>query len=230
MSVLEFENVHKSLGGHPILNGVDLKLQKGEVIAIVGPSGSGKSTVLRCANRLHDPDEGAIKFDGANVDGLDARQLRSQVGMVFQDSAMFPGTVRENISFGLTVRGVDDPRVVAKAVAKAAKVAAVSRRHLDRSASKLSGGEKQRVAIARALAIGPEVLLLDEPTSEIDPKRLRHIEDALVSMAREGKTSFLWVTHSADQARRVGDRIANLVDGRITQIAQPDEFDWGVAY
>jgi len=202
-----------------------VKVGKGEVVAIVGPSGGGKTTVLRCANRLHDPDAGTVRFDGADPAGMDARELRGQVGMVFQESAMFPGTVRDNIVYGLTIRGVEDSRVLQKAVAGAAKAAAVPRALLDRKADKLSGGEKQRVAIARALAISPEVLLLDEPTSEIDPKRLRQIEKALVAMTRERGASLLWVTHSAGQARRVGDRIANLRDGVITQTSSPDDFD-----
>jgi len=230
LTLLEFEGVRKSLGGKKVLRGVDLKVGKGEVVAIVGPSGGGKTTVLRCANRLHDPDAGTVRFDGADTAGMDARELRGQVGMVFQESAMFPGTVRDNIVYGLTIRGVEDSRVLQKAVAGAAKAAAVPRALLGRKANKLSGGEKQRVAIARALAISPEVLLLDEPTSEIDPKRLRQIEKALVAMTRERGASLLWVTHSAGQARRVGDRIANLRDGVITQISSPDDFDWEVAY
>jgi len=230
LTLLEFEGVRKSLGGKKVLRGVDLKVGKGEVVAVVGPSGGGKTTVLRCANRLHDPDAGTVLFDGADASGMDARDLRQKVGMVFQESAMFPGTVRDNIVYGLMIRGVEDPRVLSKAVAGAAKAASVPRSLLVRNAAKLSGGEKQRVAIARALAIRPEVLLLDEPTSEIDPKRLRHIERALVAMTRERGASLLWVTHSAGQARRVGDRIANLRDGIITQVSAPDDFDWGVAY
>ena len=230
MSAIEFEGVRKSLGGKEVLRGVDLKVGKGEVVAIVGPSGGGKTTVLRCANRLHDPDAGTVRFDGADTSGMDARKLRARVGMVFQESAMFPGTVRENIAYGLTVRGVEDPRVLAKAVASAAAAASVPRTLLGRDADKLSGGERQRVAIARALAIAPEVLLLDEPTSEIDPKLLRRIEKALVAMTRERGASLLWVTHSAGQAKRVGDRIANLRDGVVAQISIPDEFGWGVAY
>ena len=230
MNAIEFEGVRKALGGKEVLRGVDLKVGKGEVVAVVGPSGSGKTTVLRCANRLHDLDAGTVRFDGADTSGMDARDLRRRVGMVFQESAMFPGTVRDNIAYGLTVRGVEDPRVLLVAVAAAAKAASVPRALLDREADKLSGGERQRVAIARALAIGPEVLLLDEPTSEIDPKRLQHIEEALVAMTRERDASIVWVTHSAGQAKRVADRIANLRDGVITQISPPDEFDWGVAY
>jgi len=230
MSVLQFKGIWKSLGGKKVLRGVDLKIDKGEVVAIVGPSGSGKTTLLRCANRLDDPDSGKVYFDGAETSGMDARKLRGQVGMVFQESVMFPGTVRENIAYGLTVRGVEDPTVLAKVVSSAAKAASVPRALLHRNAEKLSGGERQRVAIARALAISPEVLLLDEPTSEIDPIRLRRIEHALVAMTRERGASLVWVTHSAGQAKRVGDRIANLKGGVIAQDGTPDEFDWGVAY
>jgi len=230
LTLLEFEGVRKSLGGKKVLRGVDLKVRKGEVLAIVGPSGSGKTTLLRCANRLCDPDGGTVYFGGAYTSEMDARKLRSQIGMVFQESTMFPGSVRENIAHGLTMRGVEDPTVLSKAVSSASKAASVPRALLPRNAEKLSGGERQRVAIARALAIGPEILLLDEPTSEIDPKRLRRIEKALVAMTRERGASLVWVTHSAGQAKRVGDRIANLKGGVITQSGTPGEFDWGVAY
>ena len=226
-TLLELRNVRKTLGGRDVLQGMDLEVRRGEVMAVVGPSGSGKSTMLRCMNRLMEPDSGEVLVDGRDVRGIPTGTLRSRIGMVTQRTVMLPGTVRDNIAWGLRIRGQEPDR---EKVLECMGAADIGPELMDRDASVLSGGEKQRVALARAIILEPEILLLDEPTAGVDPGRLKAIERTILTIVRERKLTLIWITHDMAQARRVGSRIANIKDGRVVQITTPDLFRWRTAY
>ena len=186
------------------------------VTAVVGPSGSGKSTLLRCCNRLEVADEGTVRFRGTDVAALDVLQLRRRVAMVFQRPTAFPGTGRDNLLTANTT--LDDLR----ATELLARVQ-LGPEFLDRNATELSGGEAQRLCLARALAVGPEVVLMDEVTSSVDPTARRAIEDLARSLAASG-IPVVWVTHDLGQARRLADATLVVVNGHIADRAEADAF------
>jgi putative ABC transport system ATP-binding protein len=192
--------------GSTILRHVDLAARAGRLTVLAGPSGAGKSTTLRLANRLEVPAAGVVRYRGVDTGEVDPLELRRRVGMVFQRPVVFAGTVRDNLQ--VAAAGADD-EVMAEALGRAG----LSGELLDRTADDLSGGEAQRMCIARTLLTGPEVLLMDEPTSSLDPANRRAIEDLARGLADDG-LAVLWVTHDLAQARRLGDEIVVLVDGR----------------
>ncbi len=172
-----------------ILSNLDLKVQKGELVTIMGASGSGKTTLLRLINRLSEIDSGIILLNGKDIRDYDPIKLRRMVGMVFQVPVVFKGSVRDNLAFGMKLWGNNiDIEALAKDVV-------IPDNLLDADAEHLSGGEKQRVCIARALANQPEMLLLDEPTSSLDAKTAEKIEELLLKLRRERNLTMLWVTH-----------------------------------
>lgn len=208
---VEVRDLHLERGGQTVLFGVSFRVEAGETFVIVGPSGSGKSSLLRCINRLEEPAPGTVFVRGQDITGMDVIALRRRVGMVFQQPAMFPGTVAENVNFGPSLR--DEPlapdrvRELLEMVTLDADLAA-------KSARELSGGQAQRVAIARALANEPDILLLDEPTSALDPIATHAIEDTINNLRGRLGITVLWVSHLVEQARRVGDRVLLLDEGR----------------
>lgn len=226
MSCITIRRVKKSLDGNQILKGIDLEVNKGEIMALVGPSGSGKSTLLRCLNRLIEIDEGDITFNGKNMKSIPPVKLRQNVVLVHQDSAMFPGTVFENVSYGPSLFG----DVKKEHILKCLSESGLSHDYVQKNASKLSGGEKKRVALARALALRPKVLLLDEPTEGVDPKRIEHVEKTILDFSKKHALTVLWVTHNVGQAKRVSERIANLKDGKVLEVKKTQEFQWEGAY
>ena len=212
-----------------MLNGVNLSIRKGEKLVLVGPSGSGKSTLVRCINRLIDVDSGAVLFKGTPVNDMDPIELRRRVGMVFQLQVIFPGTVRDNVSYGLRLMNLPDGEIEGR-IMRSLRDAGLSAEFLDKDAEKLSGGEQQRVAIARALALNPEVLLLDEPTSALDPKAASVVEKTIENLVNGRNLTAVWVTHGREQAVRVADRIGVLSGGTLTVADSPDEIDWEGIY
>jgi putative ABC transport system ATP-binding protein len=189
----------------------------GGVTVVVGPSGSGKSTLLRCCNRLEVPTSGRVLFRGDDVAGLDPLRLRRRVGMVFQRPTPFPSTVRDNL------------RVAEPSIADAAMVLALDRvglnaGFLERIATELSGGEAQRVCLARTLVTGPEVVLMDEVTSSVDPIQRYGLEELARSLTASG-VAILWVTHDLDQMRRIADHVLVLVQGRLAQASSLADLD-----
>jgi putative ABC transport system ATP-binding protein len=186
------------------------------VTALVGPSGSGKSTLLRCCNRLEVAAEGTVRFHGTDVAALDVLQLRRRVAMVFQRPTPFPGTGRDNLLTANTT--LDDLR----ATELLARVQ-LGPEFLDRNATELSGGEAQRLCLARSLAVAPEVVLMDEVTSSVDPTARRAIEDLARSLAASG-IPVVWVTHDLGQARRLADATLVVVNGHIADRAEADAF------
>ena len=226
MTYIKIKNVRKTLGGREVLRGVDLDVDGGDVVSLVGPSGSGKSTLLRCINRLTEIDSGSIFVSGRDIREYPPTELRRRVVLVMQDAVMFSGTVLDNVIFPIRVHGVDDIALAEKAL----EMAEVPKPLYGRYASKLSGGEKRRVALARAMVLEPEVLLLDEPTSGVDPGRVEGIESTVLRMAKDNGMTVIWVTHDTAQALRVGDRIAAIRDGTILSVANKDEFVWEGVY
>ncbi len=231
--VLRLTDLGKSFGENRVFSDVDLDVQPGDRIAILGASGSGKSTLLRCVNILETPDEGRMEIGGKSVGAPDRRglmryrerelcALRERVGMVFQQFNLFPHmTVIGNVMEGLvTVRGRPAGEARERALAELKRVGLAEK--ADTYPSRLSGGQKQRVAIARALAMDPEILLFDEPTSALDPALVGEVLSVIEQLAREGRTMLL-VTHEIGFAYHVATRIVFLAEGGIYETGTPDE-------
>jgi ABC-type sugar transport system ATPase subunit len=218
MAKMEVKGLCKSYGRSEILKDIDMTVEQGEVVALIGPTGSGKTTFLRLIDLLEEPTEGDVIIDGVKVTGLSERErlkIRRKIAMVFQKPVMFRANVRENVSYGLKIRGETG---IDKKVLEA--ISAVGLEGYEpRDANTLSGGEMQRIALARALVLEPDVLLLDEPTANLDPKTAASV-DMLISRF-EG--TIIMATHNMLQARRLADRIAVLVEGRMIALGKPEE-------
>lgn len=223
--LVELAGVRKSFGENLVLDGIDLRIDRGEAIVVAGPSGSGKSTMLRCINGLEPIDSGSISFDGQAIEsaGRHIYGIRSQIGVVFQQFNLFPHmTVRDNIVLApLEVKGI--PKAEAEGRARDLLERVGIPEKADDYPADLSGGQQQRVAIARALAISPKLMLFDEPTSALDPEMIREVLDVMRDLARDGMTMVV-VTHEMGFAREACDRIVFIDDGRIVEEAPPDEF------
>ncbi|MFY9936365.1 MAG: phosphate ABC transporter ATP-binding protein [Silvibacterium sp.] len=220
--IVECRELGRELPSSParfLAQNISFAVEPGEVLAIVGPSGSGKSTLLRMINRLDEPTHGAVYFHGEDYRGLSASTLRRSIGMVMQRAYLFPGTIAENIAFGPQQHGIN---ITAEQIADLLRQVGLEG-YAQRDPLTLSGGEAQRVAITRALANQPEVLLLDEPTSALDGVARSEVERLLESLIRERHLTCLWVTHSPEQARTMGDRVLRLDAGHMTAIGAADE-------
>lgn len=227
---MKAQDVSVFYGEHKALHNVDLSFESGKVTALIGPSGCGKSTFLRCLNRMNDlvPNarvEGIIELDGENINAPTANvaSLRRRVGMVFQKPNPFPKSIFENVAYGLRVNGMKDENAIAERVETALKRAALFNEVKDRlhsSAMGLSGGQQQRLCIARALAVEPEVLLMDEPASALDPIATRHVEESVMEL-KSGLTIVI-VTHSMQQAARISDMTAFFYMGKLIEHGETD--------
>ncbi|MFL0411845.1 amino acid ABC transporter ATP-binding protein [Microbacterium paludicola] len=219
------QDVQKHYGDFHALKDVNLTVDKGEVVVVIGPSGSGKSTLCRTINRLETITSGTITIDGKELpkEGKGLAELRAEVGMVFQSFNLFAHlTILENVTLGpIKVRGLK------KADAEKEAQALLDRVGVGHQASKLpaqlSGGQQQRVAIARALAMHPKVMLFDEPTSALDPEMINEVLDVMISLAKEGMTMIV-VTHEMGFARKAANRVVFMADGQIVEEATPEEF------
>jgi putative ABC transport system ATP-binding protein len=207
--------------GREILARVDFLAPAGQVLALLGPSGAGKSTLLKLVNRLVEPADGTVLLGETDVRTLDPPALRRRVGMVFQQPALFAGTLRENLAYGPRLHRLPFDGARAEALLGAVRLDPA---WLDQPVGDLSGGEQQRVALARCLALKPEVLLLDEPTSALDPATAQAIEELILGLQRERQLTVLWVTHSVEQAQRVADRVLALQGGKVAAEAPAAEF------
>ena len=221
--MIKIENLKKTYGKNEVLKGISTEVKEKEVIAIIGPSGSGKSTFLRCINRLEDPTEGVISFDGTVVKDKNVMKMRENLGMVFQHFHLFPHkTVLENLTYApINVKGVSKAEAVKLAEELLTKVGLFEKRH--EYPNRLSGGQKQRVAIARALAMNPKVMLFDEPTSALDPEMVKEVLAVMKSLAESGMTMLI-VTHEMGFAKEVADRVLFLDGGVLVEDAPPEEF------
>jgi polar amino acid transport system ATP-binding protein len=216
VSLVELRQVVKRYGTHTVLDQVDLQVEAGEIVAIIGRSGSGKSTLLRCINGLEPVQAGEVVVDGVAVHqpGADLRGLRARVGFVFQSYNLFPHlTAEKNITLGpRIVQGVDPTRATELARHALRRVGLEEKMHA--YADELSGGQQQRVAIARCLAMSPKLMLFDEITSALDPELVGEVLKVLEDMARDGMTMLL-VTHEMNFARRVADRVVFMHQGKV---------------
>lgn len=219
--MIELKDVRKSFGKNEVLKGINLQIDKGEVVVIIGPSGSGKSTVLRTMNYLEEPTSGHVIVDGMDLsDKNKLNAVRTEVGMVFQNFNLFPHmTVLDNLILApVNVRKTDkkEARDIAMKLLERVGLADKAQMYPD----SLSGGQKQRVAIARALAMKPEVMLFDEPTSALDPEMVREVLDVMKSLADEGMTMVI-VTHEMGFAKEVADRVLFVDGGQILEDGTP---------
>ena len=226
--MLEVKNIHKKFGSNEVLKGVDFKVEKGSVIAILGNSGSGKTTLLRCISFLEQADKGEITFDDFHKDITDVtkkeiRQLRMKMGFVFQGYNLFRNkTALENVLEGLTVaRKISADEAKKTAMEMLEKVGMADRANF--YPDQLSGGQQQRIAIARAIAYNPEVVLFDEPTSALDPRLTSEVLDVMKKLASEG-TTMVVVTHEMDFAKKVANWVVYMEAGVIVEEAPFQEF------
>ncbi|MFC7566869.1 amino acid ABC transporter ATP-binding protein [Actinomadura namibiensis] len=219
------ENVNKHFGDLHVLRDINLTVQRGEVVVVIGPSGSGKSTLCRSINRLEPIDSGKILIDGRELpkEGKELARLRSDVGMVFQSFNLFAHkTILENVTLGpVKVRKQDKQASEKHAMELLERVGIANQAH--KYPAQLSGGQQQRVAIARSLAMKPKVMLFDEPTSALDPEMINEVLDVMTSLAREGMTMIV-VTHEMGFARKAAQKVVFMADGQIVESNTPEEF------
>ncbi|MDR1767210.1 MAG: amino acid ABC transporter ATP-binding protein [Propionibacteriaceae bacterium] len=221
---IQVTGLHKSFGELHVLKGIDLTIQRGEVVCVIGPSGSGKSTLLRSVNLLEWPTKGEVLIEGIRVQDPDVNldKVRTRIGMVFQQFNLFPHmTVLRNVT-------IAQEKVLQRSSAEASEVALAMLERVglsdkvDAHPSQLSGGQQQRVAIARALSMNPDMMLFDEPTSALDPELVGEVLEVMRDLAREGMTMMV-VTHEMGFAREVGTRLIFMDDGQIMEAGDPRE-------
>ena len=222
--MITVSNLCKSFGGLEVLKGVNVEIDKGDVICVIGPSGSGKSTVLRCLNLLDTPTSGSILLEGDELTDkkIDLNRHRQKMGMVFQQFNLFPHmTVLDNLTCApIMLKKTPKAEAEKKAMELLARVGLADR--ADAWPNQLSGGQKQRVAIVRALCMEPDVMLFDEPTSALDPEMVGEVLDVMKELAKSGMTMVV-VTHEMGFAREVASRVLFLDDGVIAEEGTPDE-------
>ena len=222
--MISIKDLKKRFGDNEVLKDIDIEIQDGEVVSLIGSSGSGKSTLLRCINLLETPTSGEIYIDGANIldKSVDLNKLRQNVGMVFQQFNLFPNmSVIENIKLApKKIRKMSDEKATKMAMKLLRDVGLADK--ADAMPKQLSGGQKQRVAIARALAMEPKIMLFDEPTSALDPEMIGEVLDVISKVAKKGITMII-VTHEMKFARDISDRILFLDRGRIIENGTPEE-------
>ncbi len=220
--IIKIENLVKRFGKLEVLKGVNMEVKKKETIVIIGPSGGGKSTLLRCINKLEHYQGGKIYLDGKDIDEYDINQLRTRIGMVFQQFNLFPHmSVLQNLILApVKVKKIPESKAIEKAKVLLNRVGLIDK--IDAYPEQLSGGQKQRVAIARALMMDPEIMLFDEPTSALDPELVGEVLDVMKDLANSGMT-MLVVTHEMGFAREVADRIVFISNGVIEEEGTPEE-------
>ena len=223
--VIELRHVDKHYGALHVLKDINLKIDRGEVLVVIGPSGSGKSTLCRTINRLETIDSGEILIEGEPLpqEGKELARTRAELGMVFQQFNLFAHkTILDNVTLGpIEVLGLSKGEAEKRAMSLLERVGVAEQ--AKKVPAQLSGGQQQRVAIARSLAMNPKAMLFDEPTSALDPEMINEVLDVMVKLAREGMTMIV-VTHEMNFARRVADRVIFMADGQIVEAGTPDEF------
>lgn len=220
--MLKLDSISKTYGENRILNSISVDIKKGEIFTIIGSSGQGKTTILRIINLLEKPDSGSIFFDGNSISGKDAAfTLKSQrrMGMLFQQPSVFHDTVFENIAKGLRYRKFPEPEIKHLVREMLEEISLTG--YENRKAVTLSGGEKQRVALAAVLVTEPDLLILDEPTSNLDPVSAKKIEDLVIEYNKYRNTTVILATHNLMEAQKISDRMAVMISGNFVQIADP---------
>ena len=231
-TAIEVDGLNKWFDQFHVLKDISMSVQENEIIVVCGPSGSGKSTFIRCLNRMNDTIEscrvtGEIALDGANIydKSIDVVPLRAQVGMVFQKPNPFPKSIYDNVAYGPKIHGLSRSRLeldeIVESSLKKAGLWEEVKDQLNQPGTSLSGGQQQRLCIARAIAVGPEVILMDEPCSALDPIATGRIEDLIHELKRQ--FSIVIVTHSMQQAARVSQRTAYFHLGNLIEVGQTDQ-------
>jgi len=220
--MIEFEHVGKRFGERVVIGDLSLRIDDGEFFVLVGPSGSGKSTLLRTVNRLAHVDEGIVRVDGLDVTSVDVEALRRGIGYAIQSVGLFPHrTVAENIATVPRLLGWSDADIRARVSELVALLRLDEHGIADRYPHTLSGGQQQRVGVARALAARPRIVLMDEPFGALDPITRESLQTSLKAIQRDTGTTILFVTHDMDEAFRLGDRVAVMLDGGLAQVGTP---------
>ena len=222
--ILRLEHLEKSFGDHKVLRDINMTVNKGDVISVIGPSGSGKSTMLRCVNLLEEPSGGRIVFEGRDImeKEMKVSEFRTKVGMVFQSFNLFNNMNALANCVCPQVTVLKRPRAEAEKIAKEYLAKVGMSAYLNARPGQLSGGQKQRVAIARSLSMNPDVILFDEPTSALDPEMVGEVLDVMKSLAKTGLTMIV-VTHEMSFARDVSDRVIFMDGGYILEDSTPAE-------
>ncbi|MDS0296221.1 ABC transporter ATP-binding protein [Halogeometricum luteum] len=221
--MIRFDDVHKkySDGTHAV-RGLDFEVEAGTTTVLVGPSGCGKTTTMKLVNRLEEPTDGTVYYDGTDVSELEATELRRQIGYVIQDIGLFDHmTVGENVATVPELKGWDEERTDERVDELLDLMGLPPAEYRDRHPSDLSGGQRQRVGVARALAAGPDVMLMDEPFGALDPITREELQDEFIDIQREIETTIIFVTHDINEALKMGDRIAILREGQLVQYDTP---------
>ncbi|MDV0443751.1 ABC transporter ATP-binding protein [Methanorbis rubei] len=218
---VELTNISRIYGEKYALNDVSFSVQKGEIVAVIGPSGAGKSTLMRICDMLEEPSSGDLTLFQISVEKKTKKSLRERVGILFQKTVLFDRSVSDNVALGLQYRGYKREEIQRLTTECLKKLGMET--YADRNARTLSGGEGQRIAFARVLLTGPELLLLDEPTANLDPLATRMIEEMIRTENAEHNTTIILNTHDQNQGMRLANRIIVLMDGKIMQMGTPDE-------
>jgi len=222
VAFLSIQKVSKGYAGKLCLKNVTFQVEKGDLLTVVGPSGAGKTTLLRLIDRLEEPDAGELSLDGKGYTSLAPQNIRSKIGMVFQNPVLFNTTVFNNIAYSLRFRGLPEEDTLRR-VNSILDVLRLSDTK-ERRALTLSGGEAQRVSLARSLVYEPQLLLLDEPTANLDPYNVSIIEEVLTNSNRENDTTIIVVTHNIFQAKRIAKKVAFILNGELVEYGNTEEF------
>lgn len=222
--MLEFKQVTKKFKDKEILKKIDLKINKGEFVVLIGPSGCGKTTTLKMINKLINPTSGTIYLNGEDISKQDTIELRRRIGYVIQQTGLFPHmTVGENIGLVPSLKKWPEDKIREKTVELLKMVGMEPSEYIDRYPNELSGGQQQRIGVARAFATNPDIILMDEPFSALDPITRSQLQDELFNLQQELKKTIVFVTHDMDEALKLGDRICIMKDGDILQFDSPEK-------
>lgn len=222
--VIEFQHVSKRYQEKIVLDNFDAKIKKGEFFVLVGPSGSGKTTTLKMINRLIEPTEGTISLHGKDLTSYHLKELRLSIGYVLQQIALFPNlTVAENIELIPEMKRWKKEERRKRAIELLKKVNLAPEEYLQRKPSELSGGEQQRIGILRAIAAQPDVILMDEPFSALDPISRNQLQELIKELHHELKSTIVFVTHDMNEAMRLGERICVMKEGKVVQLDTPEQ-------
>jgi osmoprotectant transport system ATP-binding protein len=221
--MIEFKNIKKSYKNTEILKGINLKINKGELVVLIGPSGCGKTTSLKMINKLIEPSEGNIFIDGKDIAQEDTIELRRNIGYVIQQTGLFPHmTVGDNIALVPRLKNWNEEDIKKRTIELLEMVGMKSGDYVDRYPAELSGGQQQRIGVARAFATNPEIILMDEPFSALDPITRAQLQEELFNLQQELKKTIVFVTHDMDEALKLADRICIMKDGEILQFDTPE--------
>lgn len=222
--MIEFKNVCKSIGGKKIIENVNINIKDGELVTLIGPSGCGKTTTLKMINRLIKQSSGEILINGTKIEDENIIKLRRNIGYVIQQTGLFPHmTVRENIMLIPSLEKVDEGKMKDKVEELLKLVGMKPEIYMDKYPSELSGGQQQRIGIARAFAMNPEIILMDEPFSALDPITRNQLQDEIFNIQQTFKKTIVFVTHDMDEALKLADKICIMKDGLVMQYDTPDK-------